>query len=70
MSEYDNFFENAEPDPFEFWREKQRELITNVVDYNLITLANLVSEENISLKPKYQRRFRFSWLSRQKDYVN
>ena len=56
-------FENqdaAEPtDPVEFWKAKQRELVTSVVDYNLSTLADLIEDKRIDLSPAYQRRFRW-----------
>jgi len=46
-------------DPVKFWLEKQRELVTSVVDYNLSTLADLIESKRIDLSPKYQRRFRW-----------
>lgn len=49
----------AESDPVNFWEEKQRELVTSVVDYNLGTLADLVRTKTIDLSPTYQRRFRW-----------
>ncbi|MET3291821.1 UNVERIFIED_CONTAM: hypothetical protein ABID98_004391 [Brevibacillus sp. OAP136] len=49
----------SEEDPVDFWEQKQRELITSVVDYNLNTLADLVSSKDIDISPKYQRRFRW-----------
>lgn len=56
-------FENeeaAEPiDPVSFWTEKQRDLVTSVVDYNLSTLAELIRDKQIDLSPAYQRRFRW-----------
>lgn len=55
----DEYFEKSVSDPLDFWREKQRELVTNVVDYNLNTLVSLISNETISLFPVYQRRFRW-----------
>jgi uncharacterized protein with ParB-like and HNH nuclease domain len=39
--------------------KKQRELVTSVVDYNLGTLAQLVTDRTIELSPRYQRRFRW-----------
>lgn len=42
-----------------FWEAKQRELVTSVVDYNLSTLSDLVTEKIIDLFPEYQRRFRW-----------
>ncbi|MCW3493887.1 DUF262 domain-containing protein [Microbacterium sp. SSM24] len=38
---------------------KGRELLTSVLDYNLNTLADLVSSEQIDLSPRYQRRDRW-----------
>lgn len=46
-------------DSLNFWEEKQRELITSVVDYNLTTLKDLIAGKEIDLSPKYQRRYRW-----------
>jgi hypothetical protein len=59
IEETDETLEYSEPDPVEFWEAKQRELVTSVVDYNLSTLAELVTEKTIDISPKYQRRFRW-----------
>ena len=45
--------------PLEFWEEKQKELVTSVVDYNLGSLTDLVKSGAIDLSPKYQRRYRW-----------
>lgn len=68
MSKKNDFFEDYENDleetddqldssgdQLEFWEEKQRELITSTVDYNLGSLADLA----VDLSPKYQRRQRW-----------
>lgn len=39
--------------------KSQRDLVTSVVDYNLGTLADLISRKKIDLSPRYQRRFRW-----------
>ncbi len=59
--EEDNLLESAtQPgDPVNFWEQKQREVVTSVVDYNLGALADLVRQRTIDLSPKYQRRFRW-----------
>ncbi len=59
IEETDLILDSYEGDPVNFWEEKQKELVTSVVDYNLGTLADLVVEENIDISPKYQRRFRW-----------
>lgn len=46
-------------EPVRFWEEKQKEILTSVVDYNLDTLDSLIRKQTIDLKPKYQRRFRW-----------
>lgn len=56
----------VEDDPIDFWEKKQRELVTSVVDYNLGTLADLVTEGTINLDPKYQRRFRWDDIKKSK----
>jgi hypothetical protein len=60
IEEAEETLDHEEPDSFEFWKDKQKELVTNVVDYNLGTLADLVKSGTISLSPGYQRRFRWS----------
>lgn len=62
IEESDDILEFTEEDPVNFWEEKQRELVTSVVDYNLGTLANLVTEGSIDISPKYQRRFRWDGI--------
>jgi hypothetical protein len=59
--EEDNLLESAKQpgDPVNFWEQKQREVVTSVVDYNLGALADLVRQKTIDLSPKYQRRFRW-----------
>lgn len=59
IEESDEILDYSEPDPVEFWEQKQRELVVSVVDYNLSTLADLVSNKTIDTSPKYQRRFRW-----------
>lgn len=59
IEESDEILEATEPYPIEFWVEKQRELITSVVDYNLGTLASLIESKAIDISPEYQRRFRW-----------
>jgi hypothetical protein len=49
----------AVPEEVKFWEEKQRELVTSVVDYNLSTLAELLQTKTIDLSPRYQRRCRW-----------
>ncbi len=60
IEESEEILDYSEPDPFEFWKDKQKELVTNVVDYNLNTIADLVTSGTINLSPRYQRRFRWS----------
>ncbi|MFC3835553.1 MULTISPECIES: DUF262 domain-containing protein [Deinococcus] len=48
--------------PIILWEEKQKEIVTSVVDYNLDTLDTLIRKQMIDLKPKYQRRFRWDDL--------
>src|SRR4029453_9799016 len=48
-----------ETDPVEFWEERQRDLVTSVLDYNLGTLSDLVQTNRIDLSPDYQRRDRW-----------
>ena len=60
IEEFEDVLDYTEPDPFEFWQDKQKELLTSVVDYNLRTIADLVTSESIDLSPRFQRRFRWS----------
>lgn len=48
-----------EDEPKGFWEKKHREIYTNVVDYNLDTLYNLINRGSIDLSPQYQRRLRW-----------
>ncbi|MFI6941944.1 DUF262 domain-containing protein [Streptomyces sp. NPDC050418] len=41
------------------WEQGQRDLVTQVIDYTLGTLADLVKESFIDLEPEYQRRDRW-----------
>lgn len=52
---------DTDGDSVEFWKLKQKELLTNVVDYNLGTLVDLIDDENntINLNPTHQRRLRW-----------
>ena len=59
IEESEEILDSPEGDPIDFWEEKQRELVTSVVDYNLGTLSQLVLDGTIDLSPKYQRRFRW-----------
>jgi len=68
LEEPEQVLDSGEGDPIDFWDKKQKELVTSVVDYNLGTLAQLVSEGTINLSPKYQRRFRWD-LERQSKLI-
>ncbi|MGE3412591.1 MAG: DUF262 domain-containing protein [Dehalococcoidia bacterium] len=59
IEEEDDVLDSIEGDSVEFWEQKQRELVTSAVDYNLGTLADLVEQGAIDLSPGYQRRFRW-----------
>ncbi len=52
--------------PVEFWEAKQRDLVTQFVDYNLMTLSDLIKDKTIDLKPEYQRRDRWNDLRQSK----
>lgn len=43
----------------DFWTQKQRELVTASVDYNLSTLQSLTVDNIIDLSPSFQRRDRW-----------
>jgi Protein of unknown function DUF262 len=65
---YTNDIEDAdqldadEVEPFEFWANKQKDLVTSTVDYNLSTLVDLIGDDSINLNPSHQRRLRWSSL--------
>lgn len=48
-----------ESEPIDFWEQKQRDLVTSVLDYNLKALADLIADDRIDMSPRYQRRFRW-----------
>lgn len=52
--------------PVEFWEAKQRDLVTQFVDYNLMTLSDLIKDKTIDLKPEYQRRYRWNDIRQSK----
>lgn len=58
--------DTVETDPTILWEDKQRDLVTSVVDYNLSALADLIKDRSIDLSPEYQRRFRWDELKQSK----
>lgn len=50
----------------EFWEAKQRDLVTLSVDYNLMTLSDLIKDKTIDLQPEYQRRYRWNDIRQSK----
>lgn len=58
-SELEESLDSNDDLSFKFWEEKQRELVTSIVDYNLATLHELVQDKTIDLSPSYQRRDRW-----------
>lgn len=51
---------DAAPDEAEeLWEKSRRELVVSVLDYNLQTLSDLVTQKQIDLSPRYQRRDRW-----------
>ncbi|MFC0012108.1 DUF262 domain-containing protein [Devosia nitrariae] len=52
----------------DFWTQKQRELVTASVDYNLSTLQTLTEDGVIDLSPSFQRRNRWD-LKRQSKLI-
>lgn len=52
-------FEREDEPALVLFDKSQRDLVTSVVDYNLGTLADLISRKKIDLSPRYQRRFRW-----------
>lgn len=62
----DEAFIDDDVEPVDFWAEKQKELLTNVVDYNLSTLSDLITDRSIDLDPKYQRRLRWDGAKQSK----
>jgi len=59
IEESDELLEQDVEDSVSFWEKKQREVVTSVVDYNLQTLTDLVTDDTIDLSPQYQRRLRW-----------
>lgn len=57
--EDDDSLDLPETEPVDFWAEKQKELITSVVDYNLSAIYDLIQDNTIDLNPGYQRRLRW-----------
>jgi hypothetical protein len=70
LEEFDENYEDDLEEPEEildaegeeavdFWEQKQRDLVTSVLDYNLKALADLIADDRIDMSPRYQRRFRW-----------
>ena len=49
-----------------FWSERQKDLVTAQVDYNLGTLRDLASDNTIDMKPHFQRRYRWDTAKKSK----
>ena len=58
--EVENDNDESVKDTVQFWEKKQKELVTSVVDYNLQSLSELITSEQIDLSPEYQRRSRWN----------
>lgn len=43
----------------DFWKNQNRELNTNTIEYSLPHLADLIQRKKINLEPRYQRRHRW-----------
>lgn len=55
--DYEGFEEeDVDLDSIVFWEEKQRELVSSTLDYNLSTLVDLIKNQGIELSPRFQRR--------------
>lgn len=54
-----NELDETVDEPEGVWEKHRRELLTSVLDYNLNTLADLVTGDQIDLSPRYQRRDRW-----------
>ncbi len=57
--DYDTIKEGNRSD-IEVLKDRQRNLVTQFVDYNLRALAELLEEKTIDLQPQYQRRYRWN----------
>jgi hypothetical protein len=59
IEEPDAVLDAPDQDTVQFWEEKQRELITSVVDYNLSTLSDLIQSKTgaVPLTSVVRRRF-------------
>jgi hypothetical protein len=59
IEETDEILDSDDGEPLEFWASKQKEVVKNVVNYNLSTLVELANDQINDLDPRYQRRL--SW---------
>lgn len=66
IEELEEDLESSEVDPTILWENKQRDLVTGVVDYNLSALAELIKDKFIDLSPEYQRRLRWDEVKQSK----
>jgi len=51
--------DKVEKEPFQLWEKRQRQLVTNTLDYNLSSIHDLITDNVIELSPSYQRRCRW-----------
>jgi hypothetical protein len=59
IEEENEVLDSVDEDAPDFWKKRQKDLVTSVLDYNLNTLSELVSNKAIDLSPRYQRRDRW-----------
>ena len=60
IEEPDEVLDATDENALQVWEEKQRDLLTSVLDYNLDSLADLIQTRRIDLSPTYQRRSRWN----------
>ena len=54
--DYEEFVDETIKDPFTFWEKKQKEILINIIDYNLETITDLIDKENIEISTELERR--------------
>jgi hypothetical protein len=62
IEESDDVLDATDDDATGFWEQRQRDLVTSVLNYNLATLSGLIQNDKIDLSPEYQRRFRWDGI--------
>lgn len=66
LDEPDDILDSSAEDEKNFWKSKEKELLTSTIEYSLISLADILERGKINLSPQYQRRHRWDIVKKSK----